>query len=195
MKKLVIIIFLVYSNQLFSQVKYKISKDEFTNDLNITTDYIPIEKETLNLKGKPLTVNLKLDISIQYYLTETNEAPIWSLNLRYRGDLGCLSKNVGKTLLLFDDGSTLELHQVSNTDCDSKIMSGRYLFISKELFETLKVDRNIIFSTQEKYIEKILNTPLKKVRIYGTKFYADIDIEEPYKFILVDKINTITNVL
>lgn len=192
MKNFIAGLFLFFvSVPVFSQVEFTKKFDEFTGNTTISTKPISLYKEILNRNGKLIRTEPKLSLSITIYDSQENEKPIWYLDASFRGDLGCLSKYSGKLMLLFDDGKTLELHQISDTDCSSSIPSARYLFLTKTLYESLEGNIELLYNEQEKYLDLFKEKSLKKIRIYGSKYYGDVEVNEELRYILVDKISTL----
>ena len=147
--------------------------DEFTKNLSV--EVVPFEEV---LKGKkvlkiPLSVQAGKNtmIGISYYKSK-EEVEFYRIAIIKSIDLGCVSKYDGKRLVLFEDGETLTLQQLSETDCDGTI-SPYYYFASPE---TIKTDSNDDFQAEQlKFIEKFMTSKVSKIRIYGTKYYDEIE--------------------
>src|SRR5690606_40914003 len=87
------------------------------------------------------------------------------------GDLGCLSKYDGKIMLLMDSGDTFTFMQNSDTDCGSNSYFTNYLMLSE--------DQAVLPNWREILLEnfnEIANSKVKKVRVYATKGYLDIEV-------------------
>ena len=102
-----------------------------------------------------------------------NGTEIYYLNFMVFADLGCMSKYDGKATILFEDGETLELTQISDTDC-SGTANATYLIIPRNIYE--EGDLDTISIVQNQSLKKLENKNISKIRINGTKFYKDLEL-------------------
>ena len=189
MKTILSVILIFFSFSSFSQIKFEKEKDDFTGASSVNTHYTFIDKirqsENKSEQKKYNQIGNRLALSMKYQKTDQQEV-YWVNLILNKVDLGCLSKYDGKMLVLLEDGTSLEFHQVSQTDCSSDYSKVSYSLISKEGFESLD-DEGYLNKKLREFKEK----SIKKIRVHGTKYYADFDISEEKKFILADNVNTI----
>jgi len=92
------------------------------------------------------------------YIKPKDTPGFYFLTFSIQNNVGvCLSEHTGKTILLFEDKSTLELKQISETDCDRVNLLGKYEISLSD-------------------IEKLSTNTLKKFRIYTTEGYKDYEV-------------------
>lgn len=81
---------------------------------------------------------------------------------RYTGDLGCVSSD-SYIMVKLENGETIKLINFGDIDCGDN--APMYFDLSKENFN------------------KLINSPVDKIRVSGTEYYADIDMLKPKFFI------------
>ena len=193
MKTILSVILIFFSFSSFSQIKFEKEKDDFTGASSVNTHYTFIDKirqsENKSEQKKYNQIGNRLALSMKYQKTDQQEV-YWVNLILNKVDLGCLSKYDGKMLVLLEDGTSLEFHQVSQTDCSSDYSKVSYSLISKEGFESLSSNQEF-YDIQNSYLREFKEKSIKKIRVHGTKYYADFDISEEKKFILADNVNTI----
>ena len=81
---------------------------------------------------------------------------------RYTGDLGCVSSD-SYIMIKLKNGETIKLINFGKIDCGDNAQM--YFDLSKENFN------------------KLLQSPVDKIRVSGTEYYADIDMLKPNFFI------------
>ncbi len=81
---------------------------------------------------------------------------------RYTGDLGCVSSD-SYIMIKLKNGETIKLINFGDIDCGDN--APMYFYLSKENFK------------------KLLQSPVDKIRVRGTKYYSDIDMLKPNFFI------------
>lgn len=92
--------------------------------------------------------------------------------LYYYGAHSCLKQGESKISLLLENGEVVELGYYGDIDCKSTVRKARFIFVSPtHLNSSLSIDD--LVDLQEPNIEKILSSPVKKVRIYTTEGYSE----------------------
>lgn len=81
---------------------------------------------------------------------------------RYTGDLGCVSSD-SYIMIKLQNGETVKIINFGDVDCGEN--APMYFDLSKDNFNTL------------------LQSPVDKIRVSGTEYYADIDMLKPNFFI------------
>ncbi len=81
---------------------------------------------------------------------------------RYTGDLGCVSSD-SYIMIKLKNGETVKLINFGDIDCGEN--APMYFDLSKENFN------------------KLLQSPVDKIRVSGTEYYSDIDMLKPNFFI------------
>jgi hypothetical protein len=165
----------LYSQNIFLEPIKKV--DEFTKTLTI--DLYPYEEIMFGKKISkfPLPVEsgkefyMSASIGVRYIKRE-NGNEFYLFSVKKSVDLGCLSKYDGKMMVLFEDGDTITLKQQSDTDCGSEIKVN-YYFGSPEVIESNSMENLQI--EQSGIVEKFRTKKISKIRVYGTKFYDDIE--------------------
>ena len=94
-----------------------------------------------------------------------------TITLYLMSDIGCLSKYDGKAIILFEDKSKIEIHQLSDTDCDDS-PTASYLLLSRDEGE----DKSNFQSKIEENYSHIMNHDITKIRVYGNKYYKDFEL-------------------
>ena len=86
----------------------------------------------------------------------------YRMYVKYSGDLGCVSSDSHIMIKLLN-GEMVELTNFGDIDCG---------------------DMNMFFSLPTETMNKLLDSPIDKIRVTGTKYYSDIDkINLPNYFI------------
>ncbi|KGO91074.1 hypothetical protein [Flavobacterium subsaxonicum] len=114
-----------------------------------------------------------------------NELYFIDLNIVHNdASLGCLKFETGKVILTFEDGSTAECMQVSETSCDKLAFVGGYVLASRT---GTNADMRALF-------EKLMTVNLKAIEIFTTESSLKYNIkpkEMPYiksHFTLIDRV-------
>jgi hypothetical protein len=168
-------IFLNAQNISFETTK---KLDEFTKSLNVSV--FPMEERLVGKKVKKTTLTLTepgdrtaATTTRMSFTSKENGAEIYFLNFMVFADLGCMSKYDGKATILFEDGETLELTQISDTDC-SDTANATYLIVPRNVYEEGNMESfNIVQNQSLKMLE---NKNVSKIRITGTKFFKNIEL-------------------
>lgn len=105
---------------------------------------------------------------------EGNELYFLTLNIHNLPQGSCLSQYDGKIIWLFNDKSTLELPQISETDCEYTSINGKYK-LTLEQVETLKTKQS------------------DKLRVYTTKGYLDFELKDDKKELMQKTFETLVN--
>lgn len=154
--------------------------DDFTKTTKI--DVVPKEeilkgkrvvKQTSFLEAKNTTYEAAAIGTMTYFKNEDGTY----LNIAKSVDLGCMSKYDGKAMLMFEDNEVIEIKQISDTDCGENV-NVRYILVSKEVYDATTSETGLtdFLDAQYKSMELLETKKLKKIRIYGSKYYDDIDI-------------------
>jgi len=153
MKFILFLLFPIFCN---AQYVARNEIDEFTGDrkiqVNCTSGKKWREGDKISqgiLKHVFLTgqyISFKNSDSTQYFFT---------LNLKNIYVDTCLSKETGKTILLFEDKSTVEASQISDTECDlNNLQAKYYVTISDiEILGSKNLSKIRIYTTGDKYFE------------------------------------------
>lgn len=176
MRSLLYFYFIFLSNQIFSQVQFENSVDEFTGKKII---------ETKPWHGTSLSSDFAIDTGLSLFISmfhtnsqKENQIPIegFYLNIFLSQDykLGCLEKGSGKIILLFQNGDTISFIQFSKTDCEA--ISASYVFFSKE--DAKKNSKEDIQKLMLRNLKKISVHKVAKVRVYGSSRYHDFIISD-----------------
>ncbi|WP_290806674.1 hypothetical protein [Flavobacterium sp.] len=160
MKKILLLL-LLFINYSFSQIIIADEIDDFTKSHNITVG--AFEKQTLSLKDN---VSNTKDLSLYFYISYTKEkdnketqALLFSF---WFPKSVCLSQNTSKIMVMLSNNEILEYKSLGKTDCD-KSLTAAYLFDD---------------------IKPYLENTIKKVRVYTSEGYFDIEIKEEKKEII-----------
>jgi len=156
MKKLsAIFVFLLFAFLSFGQIPLSINNiDEFNGSVNkVTRSSYSVFKSENSIGNISLSMGR---VDSTYFLI-----------LRVSTDLGCLSQYDGKCMIKFSDGTILNFAQGSETDCSESPAAQYYLVAREEMnlenvFQIMKINR-----------EKIESSSIDKIRVYGSKYYAD----------------------
>jgi hypothetical protein len=186
MKKIFLIIsFLLFTSYIKGQnITFETTSklDEFTKSLNVSV--FPMEERLVGKKVKKTTLTLTPPEDRTSYVTTSmsfsrreDGTEIYYLSFTVSDDLGCMSKYDGKATILFEDGETLELTQISDTNC-SDFARSTYLIIPRKIFE--EGDLESISIVQNQSLKMLENKNVSKVRINGTKYYKDLEIRPGY---------------
>lgn len=189
MKKLILITLGIFLFNLANSQEIKIAKnevDEFDGSRTIGTEY----KTGKFFKLQDyIDVDGTLLIAAYYYKTkEGNEIYNFSIITRAKY-LGCLSEYDGKCILLFENGETLELTQISDTNCGD-FLSAIYVFYSRD-----QINDPALRDIALKNYEKISTTPVKKIRIYGTESTKDYTLKDDKKDIIIKHFKAINELM
>jgi len=84
-----------------------------------------------------------------------------------------MSKYDGKAIILFEGGETLELAQISDTDCGDSV-NAIYLIVPRKDFEA--DDLEAFNVSQNQSLKMIQEKKILKIRINGTEFYKDLEL-------------------
>lgn len=164
----------------------KVKNDEFTKSTIIRTDLvIPSKKENktpFSIEAKEYTL-----LSMVYY-KKPDESELMYIGFNKAIDLGCLSKHDGKMMILFEDGEILEIAQVSDTDC-SDTPSAQFIITSRKVAESN--DIGLIQSEIANNLEFFKNKKVTKVRVYGSKFYDEIELKPGTELVFAQMIEDI----
>ena len=82
-------------------------------------------------------------------------------------NLGCLSELEGVALIKLTDDTVIQLTQITDTKCGD-MPSAEFLPLEKDDFTNRRYSAIL-----KKNYKKLKNTPIKKIRVYGTEQYAD----------------------
>lgn len=181
MKKLIVFTLLIFIFNLATsqEIKIRINEvDEFNGTRTIATS--PSTGNDFKLDDF-IDVDGTLIINAFYSKDkEGNGGYFINLLTTRNKPLGCLSEHDGKCILLFDNGETLELTQISSTNCDRTYVYATYDFYSRDQISDPAINDIVL-----KNYEKIRTTPVKKIRIYGTESIADFTLKDDKKDILI----------
>jgi hypothetical protein len=151
----------------YSQKIDRNENDEFTGTRIITTQY---GQDKSPRAADKIATEHSVYTKAMYFKDESSEIYVINMFFITTIDFGCLSKYDGKMMLLFDDGSTMTLTQTTDTDCSDNPSPG-YLIVSDE--ESKQTDWK---ETQKSNLKKIISSPVKKIRIYGSEGYYDYEL-------------------
>jgi hypothetical protein len=182
MKKILLIIsFLFFTSYIKGQnITFETTSklDEFTKSLNVSV--FPMEERLVGKKVKKTTLTLTPPDDRTSYVTTSmsfsrreDGSEIYYLSFTVSDDLGCMSKYDGKATILFEDGETLELTQISDTNC-SDFARSTYLIIPRKIYED--GDMEIFNTVQNQSLKMLENKNISKIRINGTKYFKDLEI-------------------
>lgn len=185
MKKLILITLGIFLFNLSNAQEIRIAEneiDEFDGTRKIGTEYNA--GKYLKLKDY-IDVDGTLLIAAYYYKTkEGNE--MYSISIVTKAKyLGCLSEYDGKCILLFEDGETLELAQISETQC------GDFLYAIYEFYSRDQINDPALRDIALKNYEKISTTLVKKLRIFGTESTEDYTLKDDKKDIIIRHLKAI----
>lgn len=126
-------------------------------------------------------------VSMAY--TNETDADLYMMNfsiLTTGIGLGCLSEYEGKIMFLFENDSTMECYQVSETECSSTTFNPAYAMFARS-------ERNdpTFLEIMAANVERLKTNPIKKIRIYGTKGYYDFTLKPEKRQIIASHINLI----
>lgn len=154
-----LLLFLMASTSGYSQYVAVNTIDEFTGDRKIQVNCM-----TGNHWGESDKVTKGLFnhvyLTAQYIQSKNSDIGIkfFTLNIKNQTSGTCLSKENGKSIFLFEDKSTLECKQISETTCKSADLLANYAIDSEEL-------------------SILITKKLQKIRIYTTDGYVDYEIK------------------
>lgn len=174
-----LIVCLFFSNALLCQpiqtnVKATVTVDDFTGNTTIRTD-------TWNRIG--VNPNTWSRHTINAYLLSVGENII-VVNIRYSGDLGCLSQDRSKLLVKLENNEVIEFIQVSRTNCSSNGQSARFLLHSYyDLIEAQDI-QNIqdingltgLYDSINEQIELLYKYDWISMRLIGSRHRADLSV-------------------
>lgn len=151
-------LFLFFSCAVFSQNVALNKEDEFTktNIIQVNCAKKPIWTVSDNI-NKEFGSNIFLSLSNYKYKDESKNYSTLNFDIAL-GFTFCLSNYEGKTILLFEDQSTLTLIQTSRLDCSTRISAKYYI-----------TDADIAV---------LMNKNLSKIRIYTSDGYIDFEVKE-----------------
>ncbi len=86
-------------------------------------------------------------------------------------DFGCFSEHAGKVMILFENDSTMELAQFSETDCGAPF-TALYVPAARE-----NLNSPLIQDIVKENFNKLASTNIKKIRVYATKGFVDITLK------------------
>ena len=139
-----------------------------------------MEERLVGKKVKKTTLTLTPPDDRTSYVTTSmlfsrreDGSEIYYLSFAVSDDLGCMSKYDGKATILFEDGETLELTQISDTNC-SDFARSTYLIIPRKIYED--GDMEIFNTVQNQSLKMLENKNISKIRINGTKYFKDLEI-------------------
>lgn len=169
-------------------------EDEFTKTISITV--VPKEemlvgrkvvKETMYLEALKTLPELSAK-AWMIYNKQDNGTEIFWIKFYKIVDLGCMSKHDGKAIILFEDGETLELTQVSETDCGD-IVNATYLITPREVLKADNIEEFI--NSQNKSLAILAEKKVSKIRLEGSKYYKDLEIRPEVKDIFQKMVSEI----
>jgi len=132
--------------------------DEFTGDKKVQVNCMTGKRwgQSDNITNDAF---FGIFLTAQYTKSKSNKIEIYffTLNIQSNNEDICINPDSGKTILLFEDKSTIECKQISENDCSHINVVGKY---SIDLSD----------------IEKLSTTPLKKFRVYNTEGYRDYEV-------------------
>lgn len=157
--------------------------DDFTKTTKI--DVVPkgeilkgkkVTKQTAYLEAQK-TIYEAAAIGTMTYFKNKDGNELYYLNIAKSVDLGCMSQYDGKAMLMFEDEEVIEIKQISETDCGD-FVNVRYILVSKEVYDgtTTETGMTNFLNAQNKTLQLLETKKLKKIRIYGSKYYDDIEI-------------------
>lgn len=185
MKYRCIIILMLLCSSVYAQSILSDKVDEFSKKRNIQTK--PYEGKVWK---KSDFIDHKNQVLVSMIFSTGDDVDLWimSFSMLTTADFGCLSEYNGKVIFLFDNDSTMEAYQVSNTDCsNSDGYSASYAMVSRE---ELKNGATLPTLLTEN-LEKLRRNAIKKIRVYGSKGYIDFTIKPEKRGVLTTHINLI----
>jgi hypothetical protein len=197
MKNLILLLFCLTSS-IFADAQIKATKkiDEFTGQMTISSpsDWIQ-KKEIGKTKAQQKQIDAlgdKILLGLTYSLKKDSDSPVYFLTSIVQNEgLECLSQHTGKILLLFEN-ETLEVSQISDTDCTNGFKAANYLLVSRDVLEKSQSEADWTELTNA-YLEVFLSQELKKIRIYGTNGFLDFEIDQEYKYVLASYLEAINS--
>lgn len=162
--------------------------DDFTGDWHVftspkegrsirSTDYVDIDKEMM--------------FSMAYIKPKTGILT-YGIGLILRGrDIGCLVKGTGKIILLFDNDSTVELMQASDTECGGAYNSYSSIFIFASKSD---LDGNSNEYTVEDNYRTASKNMIKKIRVEASKGYSDYTLLPEKRSVMIKHSNLIDSI-
>jgi hypothetical protein len=166
MKKILLIILsLQFSSYVFGQVPV-VNKntrvDEFTKAINTEiSSEVPGKKKATPFN---FTDKVNLFIFLNSYKEKDKEETLFLTVVFFNSD--CLSKYDGKMELLFEDGTSLDFAQVSDTDCGEKFKTPRYVLSSRNFIK----ENEVLQSEISKNLKILGEKKITKIRIGGEVF-------------------------
>jgi hypothetical protein len=163
---------LIFSTLLFSSyvlgqvpvVNKNTKVDEFTGAINIEiSSEIPSKKKAVPFN---FTDKVNLFIFLNSYKEKDKEETFFLTVVFYGSD--CLSKYDGKMELLFEDGTSLDFAQISDTDCGEKFKTPRYVLASRNFIE--QNTNEVLQSEISKNLIILGGKKITKIRIGGEVF-------------------------
>ena len=161
MKKTAILLFLIFVNYNYSQIIISNETDEFTKSKNITVG--AFEKQKLSLKDN---VSNDKNVSLYFYISYTKEidnkeTQALLLSFWFPKNV-CIVQESSKIMIMLSNNEILEYKSLGKTTCDKSITAA-YLFED---------------------FTPYLNNEIKKIRVYTSEGYTDIEIKEDKKEII-----------
>ncbi len=102
--------------------------------------------------------------------------------LYYYGVKSCLKQGESKISLLLENEEVVELGYYGDIDCNSTVRKARFLFVAPEHLESPPSTSDLV-NLQQSNIEKILTSPVNKVRLYATEGYSDFQTYEVNEYL------------
>lgn len=114
----------------YSQAVENDKIDDFDGTRSINTK--PMEGE--HYKKKDFIDTSNETLAYLLYTKDKGGLEIFAISFLFVGatDFGCLSEHAGKAVILFENDSTLEISQFSQTDCSASPYTASYALLSKE---------------------------------------------------------------
>jgi len=152
----------IFTISLSAQVTLRVDEvDDFSGDVKKVSK--PTSKAFTSEEGY-----IKADISA------VRVGDYTAITLSLNTDVGCLSEHSTKILIKLTDGEIIECKQLSDTDCSDR-PSARFIFVSDD---QMKMDESNLQEILGENLQKLLSTPVEKIRIYATDGYIDM---KPHK--------------
>jgi predicted metallo-beta-lactamase superfamily hydrolase len=183
-----IIVFVFLCSSVFAQTIRSDKVDDFSKKRTISTNAYEGRKWR---KADFIDDKNQMLASMSYTTGREFDLYFLELMLLTTSDFGCLSNNGGKVLILFENDSTMELYQSSDTDCDNNSPSAVYAMLSRDDLEKVADPPTLLDET----LKKLQSNLVKKIRVYGTKGFRDFTIKPEKKSVFTTHINLIKNSL
>lgn len=187
MKKYVLLL-LSITNFTFSfsqQIKVEVNQiDDFSGSRIIRTEN-PINKTFIKMSDY-IDKDKVLLFYLSYFKTKEGREN-YTINMIVNStSIQCLSEYEGKCIILFDNGETMEISQISDTDCGQYRTRAIYVLAKRD-----EIENNDFNQISLNNLEKLKNNLIRKIRVYGTNRYIDCELKENKKDIFIQHINAI----